>query len=129
MTKSIPWRSTMGARPRRTKSRPGRPTMSPMKRIRTMRVLGGTARGPNRHLDRLTAPVGNLGNRDAQLTVVEGGARPACIAGPVQPHDPGEASEAALDEVEGCIRMGPARRFFSGDEHRIGLDEDSNPPR
>src|SRR5258707_10562920 len=64
ITKSMLWYSTRPRRPSRTSSRPGRPTISPMKRMRTADILG-----QDRYLDGPAAAIGDLRDRHAELAV------------------------------------------------------------
>src|SRR3954453_19894806 len=98
ITRSMRWKSTIPERPRRTRSRPGLPTISPMKRIRTVTAYSDRL-SADRDGDGVVAAVREFRNRDAQLAFDEARARLRRVAGASEPHDPREAAVAALDQV------------------------------
>src|SRR3954451_19331357 len=123
ITRSMRWKSTMPARPRRTRSRPGLPTISPMKRIRTVTAYS-VRLSADRDRDGAVAAVGKLRNRDAQLAFDEARARLRRVARASEPDDPREAAVAALNEMKAGLAPGSPRDFFTGDQHRIALADD-----
>src|SRR5262245_26812695 len=94
ITRSAWWCSTTARRPWRTRSRPGRPTMSPMKRSRTADSLRDGDGNP------AASAIVDLRNRDAQFATGQRGACLRRVAGTVEAHDAREPPVAALDQVK-----------------------------
>src|SRR5436190_16275756 len=93
ITRSMLWCSTSGPTPRRIRSRPGLPKMSPMKRIRTSDLLHRDRDGP-------APPFGNFGQADPQLAFLQNRLGPHRIARGREADGPRKASEPAFDEVK-----------------------------
>src|SRR5574338_238701 len=116
ITKSSDSRAMSPGAARRTISRPGRPKISPMKRMRMLADRDPDL-GPAAFLD--------ARQQDAKLARRERGFRAAGVVGALEPHRAREAAEAALREVERGARVLPgSRQFFpSHDQHVAAEDE------
>src|SRR3954467_10306466 len=82
--------------------------------------------GADRNRDGAVATVGKFRNRDAQFAFDEARARLRGIARASEPDDAREAAVAALDKMKAGLAPRPARRFFTGDQHRIALADDAH---
>src|SRR5687767_1756468 len=95
-TRSMSCSATRGLIARWAMSRPGRPKMSPMKRMRT-------SVGSDRNTDLAAATLLDARQVDPQLALRQRGARAARVDGTGEPNDARESSERAFRHVKGCL--------------------------
>src|SRR5471032_1648837 len=136
ITRSIRWKSTIPASSRRTSSRPGLPTISPMNRIRTLSAYmeagslwtrrgGGSERPALHDGDRngVAAALGDLGDRDPQLAVGKPGACVRRVARAAETDHARKTAVSALHEMKARLGPRPARGLLAGNQQAVAFGD------
>src|SRR6188472_1422084 len=122
----------MASSPARIRSRPGRPTMSPINRMFMRQAAPGVSAIARQGLvangygATLPPAIVNPGQHHAELAVHEAHGGAASVEGRGDPHGAREAARPALDEMVVAASIGAERYLLARHDHHITLEQDAN---